>query len=100
VDLLKLRLGLFESTVYNPSRHHPSPKGHLQALVPTPTRVSRRAGAACARLVCQIHDELITVLYSGANPTGFDRVCADCVEYLYETGEISQGEEYQYINRR
>jgi hypothetical protein len=56
--------------------------------------------AACARLVCQIHDELISVLYSGPEPTGFDRVCSDCVEYLYETGEISQGEEYQYINRR
>jgi hypothetical protein len=26
--------------------------------------------AACARVVCLVHDELITVLYSGVEPTG------------------------------
>ena len=56
--------------------------------------------AACGLLVCLVHDELITVLYSGPNPTGSDKVCADCIEFLFETGEISQGEEYQYINLR
>ena len=56
--------------------------------------------AACARVVCLVHDELITVLYSGVKPTGSDGVCSSCIEALYETGEISQGAEYQYVNRR
>jgi hypothetical protein len=53
--------------------------------------------ACCARYVCLVHDELFVVLYSGLNPTGADRVCADCIEFLFETGEISKGAEYQYV---
>ena len=56
--------------------------------------------AACGRLVCPIHDELITVLYSGVKPTGSDGVCSSCIEALYEIGEISMGADYRYINRR
>ena len=56
--------------------------------------------AVCARQVCLVHDELVTVLYSGLEPTGADEVCLSCIEALFESGEISQGEEYRYINRR
>jgi hypothetical protein len=56
--------------------------------------------AACGRLVCQIHDERITVLHSGEEPTGADEVCPACIESLYEIGEVSMGEQYQYVNRR
>jgi hypothetical protein len=56
--------------------------------------------AACARVVCRVHDELIAVLYSGVEPTGADAVCSSCIEGLYETGEVSKGADYRYINRR
>jgi hypothetical protein len=50
-------------------------------------------------MVCLIHDERITVLHSGEEPTGADEVCLTCIESLYETREVSMGEQYQYINR-
>jgi hypothetical protein len=56
--------------------------------------------AACARVVCLVHDELVSVLYSGVNPTGADGVCSSCIETLYEAGDIAMGDQYQYINRR
>jgi len=55
--------------------------------------------AVCGRMVCLIHDERITVLHSGEEPTGADEVCLTCIESLYETREVSMGEQYQYINR-
>jgi len=59
-----------------------------------------RQCAACARVVCLVHDDLITVLYSGGNPAGSDEVCTSCIEFLYETGEVSMGNPWQYVNRR
>jgi hypothetical protein len=56
--------------------------------------------AACGRQVCLIHAELITVLYSGKKPTGADEVCHICIEALFEAGEVSMGNPYQYVNRR
>jgi len=56
--------------------------------------------AACARLVCLLHDDLITVLYSGTRPTGTDQVCTSCIETLFETGEVMMSDPWQYINRR
>jgi hypothetical protein len=56
--------------------------------------------AECARLICTVHDELFNVWYCDENSQESDRICADCVEFLYETGEISKGEEYRYENRR
>jgi hypothetical protein len=75
------------------------PECHTEPLTPC-SESNWVQCAACGLLVCLVHDELTTVLYSGTKPTGSDKVCADCVEYLYETGEISQGAEYQYVNRR
>jgi hypothetical protein len=59
-----------------------------------------RQCAACGRLVCTIHDDLIAVLYSGVHPTETDQVCSACVEAIYENGEVSMGNPYQWINRR
>jgi hypothetical protein len=56
--------------------------------------------AVCGRMVCPIHDELITVLYSGEKPTGADEVCSSCIKALFENGELVMGEEWQYIIRR
>jgi hypothetical protein len=56
--------------------------------------------AACARLVCIRHDDLIAVVYSGVKPAGSDEVCSTCIEFLYETGEIMMSDPYQYINKR
>ena len=56
--------------------------------------------AECARYVCLVHDELITVRYCDDNSQESDRLCADCIEFLFETGEISKGADYQYVNRR
>jgi len=54
----------------------------------------------CGRQVCIVHDEIITVLHFGDEPTGEDKVCKSCAEALYQAGEVSMGEQYQYINRR
>lgn len=51
-------------------------------------------------MVYLTHDELITVQYSGVEPSGSDEVCRSCVTVLFEAGEISMGEDYGYINRR
>lgn len=56
--------------------------------------------AAYARMVCLLHDDLITVQYSGMSPTGSDEVCSSCIEALYENGEISMSDPHRYINRR
>jgi hypothetical protein len=56
--------------------------------------------AECARYVCLVHDELITVHYSGKRPTGTQEVCPSCITSLFEAGEISMGEDYCYINHR
>jgi hypothetical protein len=56
--------------------------------------------AACAHVVCLVHNELITVLYSGFEANGEDEVCSSCTEALYENGELVMGDRYQYINRR
>jgi hypothetical protein len=56
--------------------------------------------AACARVVCLLHDDLTVVVYSGLKPTGADEVCTSCIEFLFETGEIMMSDPYQYINRR
>lgn len=59
-----------------------------------------RQCAACARVVCLVHDELNQVRYSGVEPVGEEEVCAFCVEALYEAGELVMGDRYQYVNRR
>jgi hypothetical protein len=56
----------------------------------------------CGKLVCRIHsDGLYTVRHSGTNPNrGSDRICGECIESAYGMGEISRGQEYEYINLR
>ena len=55
----------------------------------------------CYQLVCLLHDDLYDVRYSGTDPNrGTDRQCSRCVESAYGIGEISRGQEYEYINLR
>jgi len=55
----------------------------------------------CYQFVCLVHDELIHVRHSGTDPNrGSDRMCCECVESAYWLGEISRGQEYEYINLR
>ena len=64
------------------------------------TEQDRSRCAACARVVCLVHDELNAVRYSCVEPTGEDDVCSSCIEALYEAGELVMSDRYQYINRR
>ena len=55
----------------------------------------------CYQLVCLVHDDVIDVRHSGTDPNrGSDRMCGECVESAYWLGEISRGQEYEYINLR
>jgi hypothetical protein len=55
----------------------------------------------CGQLVCSIHGDLYLVRHSGANEyRGSDQMCEECIQAAYAMGEISRGEEYQYINYR
>jgi len=60
----------------------------------------RRCGR-CRRLVCEKHDCLYQVWHQGSDDCGpCDLLCQTCVETAYAQGEISQGEHWEYINRR
>jgi hypothetical protein len=56
--------------------------------------------AVCGHLVCLVHDDLTTVYHAEEKSYGFDEVCSSCIDALYETGEISMGADYRYVNRR
>jgi hypothetical protein len=55
----------------------------------------------CGKLICAIHGDLYAVRHSGTNEyRGSDQMCSECIEQAWRMGEISSGEEHQYINLR
>jgi hypothetical protein len=55
----------------------------------------------CGKLICAIHNDLYAVRHSGTDEyRGSDQMCSECIETAWRMGEISGGDECQYINRR
>ena len=55
----------------------------------------------CARLVCKTHEEVEAVRHSGKHAAKTSWVCANCVRYMFERGEmVGLRNGHQYIYKR